>query len=125
MIGAILTIVLLLALIFAVCDRSAGSQYAGSRDHALKTKLDVVIENTRSITDDVKDTTTAVSTTTVYMAERVVSPVIRVAGLVAGVPVPPASWRGGVKFARTRQWLGVSSPERPPWTGGTCSLSGQ
>jgi ABC-type maltose transport system permease subunit len=96
MIGAILTIVLLLAIIFAVraIDRLARNTVI-PEINALKTKLDVVIENTRSITGDVKDTTTTVSTTTVYMAERVVSPVIRVAGLVAGV-------RGAARFLARR-----------------------
>jgi uncharacterized protein YoxC len=86
MIGAILMIALLLAIIFAVraINRLARDTVIPKID-TLTAKLDGVIENTRSITGNVKDTTTTVSTTTVYMAERVVSPVIRVAGLVAGV----------------------------------------
>ena len=48
-------------------------------------KLDAVIESTQAVAINVKDTTTSVSTTTSYMAERVVSPVIRVSGLLVGV----------------------------------------
>ena len=86
MISIILMIALLLAILFAVSYiRRLARDTVVPQINDLKTKLDGVIDNTRSITGNVKDTTTTVSTTTVYVAERVVSPVIRVAGLLAGV----------------------------------------
>ena len=86
MIGAILTAALLIALLYAVfAIRKLASETVLPKVELLTTKLDAVIDNTRSITGNVKDTTTSISTTTVYMAERVVSPVIRVSGLLAGV----------------------------------------
>jgi membrane protein implicated in regulation of membrane protease activity len=48
-------------------------------------KLDEVLENTRAIVGNVRDSSDTVTTTTVFTAERVVSPIIRVSGLVAGV----------------------------------------
>ncbi len=86
MIGAILMIAILLAIFYAVwtINRLARNTVLPKID-TLTGKLDQVIENTRSITANVKDTTASASTTTVYIAEQVVSPVIRVAGLLAGV----------------------------------------
>ena len=96
MIGAILIIALLLAVMFAVraINRLAKDTVIPKID-MLTGKLDAVIENTRSITGNVKDTTGTVSTTTVYVAEQVVSPIIRVAGLVAGV-------RAGARYLARR-----------------------
>jgi H+/Cl- antiporter ClcA len=86
LISVILMIALLLALLFAVFYiRRLARDTIMPEIRELRAKLDGVIDNTRSITGNVKDTTASVSTTTVYMAERVVSPVIRVSGLLAGV----------------------------------------
>ena len=86
MISIILTIALLLAILYAVIFiRRLARDTVVPEITALKTKLDSVIENTRGIAGNVKDTTTTVSTTTVYIAEKAVGPVIRVAGLLAGV----------------------------------------
>jgi hypothetical protein len=86
MISIILTIALLLAIIYAVMFiRRLTNDTVVPQIVDLKTRLDGVVANTRDITDNVKDTTTAVSTTTVYIAEKAVSPIIRVAGLLAGV----------------------------------------
>lgn len=86
MIAVILMIAILLAIMYAVwtINRLARNTVLPKID-MLTGKLDQVIENTRSITANVKDTTTTASTTTVYIAEQVVSPVIRVASLLAGV----------------------------------------
>lgn len=86
MIGAILTIALLLAVLYAVrtVNRLAHDTVIPKID-MLTGKLDSVIDTTRSITGNVKDTTATASATTVYIAEQVVSPVIRVASLVSGV----------------------------------------
>jgi hypothetical protein len=86
MIGAILTIALLIAILYAVrAIRKLANETVMPRVEALTTKIDGLIDNTRTITTNVKDTTATVSTTTVYVAEQVVSPVIRVSGLLAGV----------------------------------------
>lgn len=86
MIGAILTIALLLAVLYAVraINRLAHETVVPKID-MLTGKLDSVIDTTRSITGNVKDTTATASATTVYIAEQVVSPVIRVASLASGV----------------------------------------
>jgi len=96
MISIILTIVLLVAVLYAVSFiRRLARDTVVPEISALKTRLDGVIDNTRAITGNVKDTTTTVSTTTVYVAERVVAPVIRVAGLMAGV-------RAGARYLARR-----------------------
>lgn len=86
MIGALLTIALLIAILYAVSalKRLANETIVPKVD-LLSNKLDGVIENTRAITNNIKDTTASVGTTTTYVAEQVVSPVIRVSGLLAGV----------------------------------------
>lgn len=86
MIGALLTAALLLAVLYAVfaIKRLATDTIVPKVD-LLTNKLDGVIENTKSITGNLKDTTASVGTTTSYVAEQVVSPVIRVSGLIAGV----------------------------------------
>ena len=86
MISIVLTITLLLAFLYTVMFiRRLTNDTIVPQITDLKTRLDNVIENTRGITTDVKDTTTTVSATTVYIAEKAVSPVIRVSGLLAGV----------------------------------------
>ena len=92
MIGAILTIALLLAVLYAVnVIRNTANQLqlrvqtdVMPKIDALHGKLDQIIDTTQSITTNVKDTTTTVSTTTSYVAEQVVAPVIRVSSLMAG-----------------------------------------
>jgi hypothetical protein len=86
MIAVILTIALLLAILYAVTYiRRLTRDTIVPKVDTLTAKIDNLLETTRSITGNVQETTTTVSTTTTYMAERVVAPVIRVAGLMAGV----------------------------------------
>jgi predicted membrane protein len=86
LISVILMIALLLALMFTVFYiRSLARDTVIPEIQDLRAKLDTVIENTRAITGNVKDTTSSVSTTTAYVAEQVVAPVIRVSSLLAGV----------------------------------------
>jgi hypothetical protein len=86
MIGAILTAALLIGLLYAVLaiQRLANNTIVPKID-MLTNKLDGVIDSTHAITTNIKDTTSTVGTTTTYVAEQVVSPVIRVSGLLAGV----------------------------------------
>lgn len=86
LVSVILMIALLLGLLFTVFYiRRLARETVIPEIRELRAKLDGVIEQTRAITGNVKDTTTTVSTTTSYMAERVVSPVIRVSSLLIGV----------------------------------------
>ena len=86
MIGAILTAALLLALLYSmVALEKLATQTVLPKVDLLTAKLDEVIEQTQAIAGNVKDTTMTVSTTTSYIADRVVSPVIRVSGLLIGV----------------------------------------
>jgi glycerol uptake facilitator-like aquaporin len=86
MIGAILTAALLVAIFYVVfAIRRLTNETLVPKVDLLTSKLDGVIDNTRAITTNIKDTTSSVGTTTSYVAEQVVSPVIRVSGLVAGV----------------------------------------
>jgi hypothetical protein len=86
MIGAILTAALLVALLYSVfAIKKLASQTVLPKVDMLTSKLDAVIQSTQAITNNVKDTTTTVGTTTAYVAERVVSPVIRVSSLLVGV----------------------------------------
>jgi hypothetical protein len=86
LISVILMIALLLALLFAVFYiRRLARDTVLPEIRELRSKLDGVIESTQSIAGNVKETTSSVSTTTAYMAERIVSPVIRVSSLLVGV----------------------------------------
>ena len=85
-IGSILTVALLLALLYSmVALEKLATQTVLLKVDLLTAKLDEVIEQTQAIAGNVKDTTTTVSTTTSYIADRVVSPVIRVSSLLTGV----------------------------------------
>ena len=86
MIGALLTAALLIAILYAVfaIQRLASHTIVPKID-LLTNKIDGLMDNTHAITTNIKDTTSAVGTTTSYVAEQVVSPVIRVSGVLAGV----------------------------------------
>ena len=85
MIGAILTAALLVAILYVTFYlRRLVRDTMLPKVDLLTGKLDGVLDNTRAITGNVKDTTANVTTTSSYVAERVVAPVIRVSGLVAG-----------------------------------------
>jgi hypothetical protein len=85
LISVILLIALLIALLATVYYvRRLARDTIMPRIEALNTKVDGVIDTTRTIAGNVQNTTSSVSTTASYVAERVVTPVIRVSGLVAG-----------------------------------------
>lgn len=86
MIGALLTAALLVAILYAVfAIQRLTNETIVPKVELLTAKLDGVMENTQAITLNIKDTTASVGTTTSYVAEQVVAPVIRVSGLMAGV----------------------------------------
>ena len=85
LVSVILMIALLLALLGTVFYvRRLVRDSVMPRIEALNTKVDGVIDTTRAIAGNVQNTTSNVTTTTSYVAERVVTPVIRISGLVAG-----------------------------------------
>lgn len=86
LISSILVIALLFAVLYAVnqINKLAQGNVVPKIDLAMK-KLDEVLENTRLITGDVRESTSTAINTTTFVAERVASPVIRLASLVSGV----------------------------------------
>ena len=86
MIGAILTIALLFAVLYAVnaVNRIAKDTVVPKID-LVTNKVNELLDTTKTIAGNVRDATSTTTSTTTYVAERVVSPVIRVSGLVAGV----------------------------------------
>ncbi len=86
MVAVVLAIVLLIVLLYAV--QKTNQLIQGTivpRIDATTNKIDEVLDNTRAIMGNVRESSDTISTTTIFTAERVVSPVIRVSGLVAGV----------------------------------------
>jgi hypothetical protein len=86
MIASILTIVLLIGILYAVnaIQRLTRDTVLPKVDVAV-VKVNEVLDNTRTITTSLRDSTTTATNTTTYVAERVVSPIIRASSLVAGV----------------------------------------
>ena len=86
LLGAMLMIALLIAVLYVInaLDKLAKVSVMPKVDLAMS-KLDEVLDNTRVITSNVRDSASSATTTTVYVAEKVASPVIRVTSLMAGV----------------------------------------
>ncbi|MEN9936708.1 MAG: hypothetical protein RLZZ387_3287 [Chloroflexota bacterium] len=85
-ISALLTAGLLLAIIYAVrAINNLAQNTVVPKIDTLTAKVDQLLDNGRTIAGSVQDTASTVSTTTNYVAEQVVSPFVRVAGLMAGV----------------------------------------
>lgn len=86
LIGTLISIGLLLAMVYTVRALNRVSQATLiPRIDAIAAKVDALTDQARSVADNVKTTSTTVTTTTGYIAEQVVSPVIRATGLLAGV----------------------------------------
>jgi predicted membrane protein len=86
LIAAFLAIVLLITILYAIKSLHDLIQVSlVPKIEATTTKVDEVLDNTRSIVGNVKDSSETISTTTSYTAERVVSPIIRISSLVVGV----------------------------------------
>ncbi len=85
MIGALLTVALMLAILWAVFSiRKLAENTVMPKVDALSSKIDQLTDTAQSTLTSVKDTTSNLSTTTNYVAEQAVAPIIRVASLVAG-----------------------------------------
>jgi hypothetical protein len=86
LIAAFLVIVLLITILYAIKSLHDLIQVSlVPKIEATTNKVDEVLDNTRSIVGNVKDSSETISTTTTYTAERVVSPIIRVSSLIVGV----------------------------------------
>ncbi len=86
LIGAILTIAILLAVLFAInaINKLARDTIVPKVDIAL-VKANEILENTQTVSANVRDSASTATTTTVFVAERVASPIIRISSLASGV----------------------------------------
>jgi uncharacterized membrane protein len=86
LIGAVLSIAILIALLYVVdqINRLARHNVVPKLDEAL-TKANEALDVARTIANNVRDSAQTATTTTTYVAERVVSPIIRISSLVTGV----------------------------------------
>jgi phage-related protein len=86
MIAVALAVALLMAILYAVrYIHKATQETVMPEITKINTKLDELLDNTRAIVGNVRESSDTITTTTIYTAERVVTPIIRVSGLVAGV----------------------------------------
>jgi phage-related protein len=86
MIAVVMAIALLFAVLYAVQYIHKTTQDTIlPKFNEISAKLDELLDNTRAILGNVRNSSDTITTTTVYTAEHVVSPIIRVSGLVAGV----------------------------------------
>jgi hypothetical protein len=86
LISAILSIALLVAILYVVnqINKVARTNVLPKVDEAM-VKLNEVLDSTRTLAGNVRDSASTATQTTAFMAERVVSPIIRISSLVTGV----------------------------------------
>jgi hypothetical protein len=86
LISAILTIALLIAILYVVnqINKVAKTNVLPKVDEAM-VKLNEILDSTRTLAGNVRDSASTATQTTAFMAERVVSPIIRISSLVTGV----------------------------------------
>jgi hypothetical protein len=88
MIASLLVIVLLIALLYAVQTlNKVAQENVLPKVEATRLKVDQVLENSRATAGNVRNAAGNLNTTTVFLAERVASPIIRVSSILAGVRV--------------------------------------
>lgn len=92
MIAVLLIIVLLLAVLYAIksINKLTRETVLPKIDVTIG-KIDEVIDNTRALAAQARESASTANTTTVFVAERIVSPVIRVSSLMAGVRAAASS----------------------------------
>ncbi len=96
LVAAIIVVAILFAILYAVNKiRSVTTGTVVPQVQALQAKVDHILENVSSISDQARSSASAVGTTTNYAAEQVVTPIIKLAGLAAGV-------RAGAAFLARR-----------------------
>lgn len=86
LIGAMLTIALLIAILWVVnqINQAARVNVLPKIDEAM-VKMNDVLDSTRTLANNVRDSAGTATSTTTFVAERVVSPIIRISSLVTGV----------------------------------------
>jgi hypothetical protein len=86
LISAVLSIAILIAILYAVdqINRLARNNVIPKLDEALL-KANEALDTTRAIANNVRESAQTATTATNYVAERVVSPIIRISSLVTGV----------------------------------------
>lgn len=92
LITSVLTTAVLLGLLYTFrrIEQVAKGNVIPKVDEAM-VKLNEVLENTRIIANNARESTTTVTSSTTFVAERVVSPVIRLASLATGVKAAATS----------------------------------
>jgi Trk-type K+ transport system membrane component len=86
LVAVLLALVLLITILYTVkYVHQATQETIVPEIKKTNARLEEVLENTRAVVGNVRESSDTVTTTTVFTAERVVSPIIRVSGLVAGV----------------------------------------
>ncbi|NJP05645.1 MAG: hypothetical protein HC837_08515 [Chloroflexaceae bacterium] len=84
--ATVLTMILLLVVLYAVkAIQQLSQQTVVPKMNELTVKMDQILENTRTVSDQVRETTNTATNTTVFVAEQVVSPIIRLSSLLTGV----------------------------------------
>lgn len=86
LISSIVLIALLVALIYVInqLNKLASTNIIPKVDDAML-KINDVLETTRGLANNVSDAASTATTSTTFVAERVVSPIIRISSLVTGV----------------------------------------
>lgn len=86
LISSIVLIALLVALIYVVnqLNKLASTNIIPKVDDAML-KINDVLETTRGLANNVSDAASTATSSTTFVAERVVSPIIRISSLVTGV----------------------------------------
>lgn len=93
----IIMVAILAAILYAVTAlRKTMQQQVIPQIAALNVKLDRVVDDAMVVSNNAKDTVASVSTSTIYVAEQVVTPVIRARSLFAGI-------RAAVMYVARRQ----------------------
>lgn len=88
----LLVIVLLIAVLYAVksIDQLTRQEVVPKINTTI-VKIDEILDNTRAVTMNVRDSSDAATTTTTFVAEQVASPIIRAYSVVAGVRAAASS----------------------------------
>jgi hypothetical protein len=86
LISSIVLIALLVGLLYVInqLNKLASTNVIPKVDNAML-KINDILETTRGLATNVSDAASTATTSTTFVAERVVSPIIRISSLVTGV----------------------------------------
>lgn len=107
LVTVVLLTVLLFALLYAInqINKVASGSVIPKFDEAM-VKVNEVLESTRTIAGDARETANTVSSSTSFVTERVVSPIIRLSSLFIGVRAAATSFARRDAPERIKQELG-------------------